>query len=215
MRKEIDLTTWKGIKHYEWFRKYSEPTYTMTCDIDATKVYEYSKTHQLSFFITFLYLINKALNEIEEMRLRVEDDKVYIYDIIHPAYTVMTNDDIFDNCEHEYDDNFEVFYKRAKEAIEVAKKGVRQDKSYNDLNRYNQYYFTCLPWIKFTSLTHPLPHDNTFSVPRIAWGKFELVDGKYIMPLNICVSHSLVDGYPLAKAFNNVQYYLTNCQKWL
>ena len=47
-------------------------------------------------------------------------------------------------------------------------------------------------------------------MPRICWGKYVEQNEKYQLTLNITVSHILVDGYPLAKAFNKIQELLDN-----
>lgn len=213
--KKIDINNWPGRKHYEWFKNYPIHFYGITSRIDVTELVKLSKEKKYSFFPCFLYIITKALNNVEEMRMRIINDEVYIFDVCHPAYTVMTESGIFDNCDNEYCEDFEKFYNDTKEAIAKAKIGVDENKSYNDLTRYDQYFFTCLPWIDFTSLTHPMPNDVTVSVPRVCWGKYSFneKDNKYEMALNIQVTHALVDGYPLSKCFIEVQKLLDNVKE--
>lgn len=203
--KKIDKTKWLGLKHYEWFKKYSIHFYSLTCEMDVTKLYYYIKENKLSFFITFMYFVNKGMDQVLELRLREIDDEVYEFEKINPAYTVMTKDGVFDNCESEAGDNFKEYYENAKEAIEIVKNGLNVEKSYNDFTRLDRYFFTCLPWIDFKALTHPMSDDVTKTVPRVAWGKYVIKDEKVLISLNIQVSHMLVDGYPLSQAFNNIQ----------
>lgn len=204
----IDLEKWPGKKHYLWFKNYPLPYYSVTSNIDITLFYQYIKKHQLPFFIPLMFILNKALNEIEEMRLRIVDDQVVLYDTIHPAYTIMTNQGIFENCESDFDNSFATYFFHAKRAIDEVKKGVNLNKDYNDYSKLNYYYFTCLPWINFTSITHPMPNDPTISIPRIGWGKYIFTNERWIMALNIQVHHALVDGYPLSQAFLKIQAFL-------
>lgn len=209
MYKVIDIKNSNRKKQFEWFNKFDNPCYGLNVKMDVTKVVKASKETNTSFFINFLFLLMKGLNEIEEMRMRIIDDKVVIYDVIDPSYTVMTKLNIYENCESKMDNSYKVFYENAKKVIEEAKNLETVRDNFNSDN-YNYYYITCLPWISFESMNHPIPtFDKTSqSVPRIAWDKYELVNDKYLMTLNITVTHSLVDGYTLSKAFKNVQRYL-------
>lgn len=210
----IDIDTWEGKKHYLWFKEYPVHYYSIYKTIDITKFYQYIKTHTLTFFIPLVYLVNRALNEIREFRLRKIGENVIEYDVIHPAYTIMTEEGIFDNCEHEYHQDFEVFYSDGLKAISEAKIGV-QDKPYNDATRFDQFYFTSLPWIDFLGGTHPMPHNDNDYIPRIVWSKYSNNNGIISLTMGIQVSHALVDGYPLALGFINIQEFLNNPEKYL
>lgn len=213
--KIIDINNWKGKKHYLWFKNYPTPYYSLTTRLDLTRFLRYIKENRFPFFVSFMYIANIALNEIEEFRLREVNNQVVLYDVIHPAYTIMTKDMVFENCEHEFCFDYFEYKARAEEKIAIAKQGLKEEKSYNDLTRLDQYYFTCLPWLDFTSVTHPMPNDVTITVPRIAWGKYIEENGKTTMALNINVSHALVDGYPLARGINKIQEYLNQVERFI
>lgn len=214
-RKIIDIDTWVGRKHYLWFKDYPVHYYNIYKTIDISKFNDYIKQNDLTFFIPLVYLVNKALNEIPEFRLRKEGDLVTSYDVIHPAYTVMTNDNVFDNCENDYYDDFKEFYKAAQVAINIAKVGQIIDKPYNDENRFDQFYFTSLPWIDFLGGSHPMPHTDSDYVPRIVWSKYTKDNNVVSLTMGIQVSHALVDGYPLSQAFIKIQELLNNPEKYL
>lgn len=215
--KKIDINNWKGKKHYEWFKNYPTHFYGVTSRIDVTELVKITKEKKYSFFPCFLYIITKALNNVEEMRLRIINDEVYLFDLCHPAYTVMTDSGVFDNCDNEYCEDFQKFYKETKEAIAKVKVGVDENKSYNDLTRFDQFFFSCLPWIDFTSLSHPMPNDPTVSVPRMCWGKYVYneVTNRYEMALNIQVTYALVDGHPLSKCFLEIQKLLNEASMYI
>lgn len=210
IKTKIDINNWKGKKHYEWFKTYSNHSYSVTKEIEITKLLSYlNSCEKTSFFIALLYLITKSLNSIEEMRLRVINNEVYLYDIIHPAYTIMTDEEVFENCDNLYYEDYHKFYYATKEAINKIKKGVN-DNPYNDFTEFNQFYMTCLPWISFTGMIHPMPNDDSSFVPRICWSKYYERNDKYYISLNINVSHALVDGYPLSKAFLKIEENINN-----
>ena len=213
--KIIDINNWKGKKHYLWFKKYPAHYYSVTSKIDITKFITYIKTNNLPFFISLIYLVTKALNQIEEFRLREVNNEVVLYDVIHPAYTVMTDSGVYDNCDNNYFDNYQDFKVAAEKAINKAKIGVREDTSYNDYSRLDQFYISSLPWIDFTSVTQPMPDDATITVPRIVWGKYHQVDDKVMLTISIQVSHMLVDGYPLSCGFIKIQELLNEPERHL
>jgi chloramphenicol O-acetyltransferase type A len=66
-------------------------------------------------------------------------------------------------------------------------------------------YLTCMPWVSFTSIVHPIHMHPVDSVPRIGWGKFFEENGTMKMPLAVQGHHSLVDGYHVGQYFMKIQ----------
>lgn len=215
--KEIELLKWNRLRTYEWFKDFSDSTYGMNVKVDVTNLVNYTKENKHSFFIDLLYIVLKGLNSVEEMRMRLVDGKPVIFDDINPAFAVMTKTGTYENVRIENNNNFKEFYKISSENIEIAKNQLKiNNNDYNPQNCYNEYYITCVPWVDFTNITHPIP-DNIESqcIPRICWGKYSENNGKYEMTLNITVSHIFVDGFPLSTAFNRIQECLNNVDEIL
>jgi chloramphenicol O-acetyltransferase type A len=210
--KEININNWERYNTYNWFKGFSNSTYGVNVLLDVTKLVKHSKENNQSFFINALYIILKGLNSVDEMRMRLIDDKPYIFDDINPAFTVMTKAGTFENVRFKNINNYKKFYDKAKTVIEETKNKEKIEKcDYNPTNLYDEYYITCTPWLNFVSLTHPIPDDKSSQcVPRICWGKFIENNGKYEMMLNITVSHIFVDGYPLSNTFNKIQELLND-----
>jgi len=210
--KEININNWERYNTYTWFKGFSNSTYGVNVLLDVTKLVKHSKENNQSFFINALYIILKGLNSVDEMRMRLIDDKPYIFDDINPAFTVMTKAGTFENVRFKNINNYKKFYDKAKTIIEEVKNKEKIEKcDYNPTNLYDEYYITCTPWLNFVSLTHPIPDDKSSQcVPRICWGKFIENNGKYQMMLNITVSHIFVDGYPLSNTFNKIQELLND-----
>lgn len=210
--KEIELTNWDRFKTYNFFKDFSNSTYSMNVRMDVTKLVNYCKSHKQSFFIDMLYIVLKGLNSIDEMRMRIVNNKPVIFDDINPAFTVMTKTGTFENVRYKNYKDFKDFYKVSSDYISSAKDQLEIKKeNYNPENCYDEYYITCLPWVDFTEFNHPIPDDKASQcIPRLCWGKYIENNGKYELTLNITVSHIFVDGYPLSTAFNRIQEYL-NC----
>jgi chloramphenicol O-acetyltransferase type A len=214
---EFDMENSSRYNTYTWFKSFSNSTYGVNVKLDVTKIVKLTKERNELFFINFLFIILKGLNNTPEMRMRLIDDKPYIFDDINPAFTVMTKAGTFENVRLKNNTNYQEFYKAAKEVIEESKNKEKIIKcDYNPTNMYNEYYITCTPWLDFVSLTHPIPDDKSSqTVPRVCWGKFIDNNGKYELTLNITVSHIFVDGYPLSQTFLKIQELLDNCENIL
>lgn len=212
MVEKIDVEKMDRRKTYEWFKTFKNPTYGVNVNLDVTKLVKYTKETNSSFFINFLFILVKCLNKVPEMRERIVNGEPVLYDVCNPGITVLTKNDTFENVRFSYVDNYHEFYNIAKENIDKAKnEDILTSDSYNLENTYNEYYITSVPWINFTSVTHPIPEDvNSLSVPRICFGKFVLNNEKYEMPFNITVSHVFVDGLHISKFLKKIEGYLDN-----
>ncbi|MGD9886938.1 MAG: CatA-like O-acetyltransferase [Bacilli bacterium] len=213
-KRIIDIDTWAGKKHYEWFSKYQAPYYGATTTIDLTAFFSYIKEKALPFFPTFMYLVVKALNTIPEFRLRIQNNQVIEYDVIHPAFTVMTDAGIYDNCDVEMQP-FSLYLLAIKEKMEATKKG--EIPPFNDLmeQRMDQFYISSIPWIDFSSATHPMPGNDFDSVPRILWGKYHEENQKMVISLQIQAHHALIDGYPYSLGVLTIQKMVNNPNQYL
>jgi chloramphenicol O-acetyltransferase type A len=207
--KEIDVKKWHRYKQYKWFSTFSDATYGMNVELDVTDLVKYTKENNKSFFVCFLYILLKGLNSVDEMRIRYVDGKVVMFDDINPAYTVMTEANTFENVTSKNYPDFATFYEKTKQDVENAKHQKKVKESYNEGRGFDEYYITCVPWVNFSGLTHPIPFDKASQVvPRVCFGKYHLENNRYKMMLNITVSHEFVDGYPLSQVFINIQKYL-------
>lgn len=207
--KKIDIENWGRLGTYEWFKSFRNSTYCMNVKMDVTSIVNRAHEFKQSFFILMLYAVLKGLNSVDEMRMRIENGVPVIYEDINPAFTVMTESGDYTNVRFTNVKDFDEFYATAKEVIESAKVGKVDNTSYNLENGHNEYYITCVPWLNFEGMTHPIPDEiESQVVPRICWGKYIDNNGRYELTLNINVSHIFVDGYPLSCVFKNIQEYL-------
>lgn len=210
--KEINIEELGREKIYEFFKSFPDSTYGMNVELDVTNLVKIVKENKKSFFIDFLYIVLKGLNSVDEMRMRLVEDKPVIYDDINPSFTVLTNTGNYVNVRCNNYKDYKTFYNEVRIIIDQAKETSKME-VYNPEKVYNEYYITCTPWINFSSMTHPIPGDKALQcIPRICWGKYEQDKDRYKITLNITVSHIFVDGYPLSRAFNNIQEYLNNIE---
>jgi chloramphenicol O-acetyltransferase type A len=124
------------------------------------------------------------------------------HEILHPSTTILTTDDLFSFCTMEYTEDFTLFSKRAEEQIAHCQEQlILEDKSGQD----DLLFMTSIPWVSFTSFTHPTHLHPSDSVPRFAWGKFYQDGERLLMPLSVQGHHALMDGIHMGKFYAEVQ----------
>lgn len=185
MYKVIKSEELNNQSQYRWFKTFDNPCYGFDVKMDVSEVVKYSKETKTSFFVNVLYLITIALNSIEEFKIREVKDEIRIYDTINPTFTVMTDVGIYENAGFKMVDNYKEFYKIARKVIDETKTKTDFKETYNDSTLYNNYYMTCVPWISFESVAHPLCANNheSLTVPRLCWDKYRLENDKIVMTL--------------------------------
>ena len=110
-----------------------------------------------------------------------------------------------------------VFCAASRKLIDTAKAGMTAapHAMYNPENCWSEYYLTSVPWLSLDHISYPIPNDKSSqSVPRVYLDKYREENGCYKVKLNITVSHTLVDGYPLCRTFRRFRSALTavpNC----
>lgn len=217
--KIIDKKTFKKINQYNYFSTFDDPTYGFNVKIDVTNLVNYKNEHKIGFFIPFLYLVTLAMNEVYEFHLREINDEIVYFEEINPTFTVMSlKNNVFYNARCDLKPSFKEFCEDCKKVIDYYKNADETATIYNDED-YAVYYETCVPTISFLGMTHPTPSKNktSLSVPRPCWDKYyyDEIYKRYYLTLNITVSHTLVDGFPLSEAFNNLNKMLNNLDEYL
>jgi chloramphenicol O-acetyltransferase type A len=201
----VDLRTWKRRDHYLWFRKYEQPFFSVTVDVDVTAVWNASrKPGAASFFLASLFLMLNAANDVDAFRLRLRPRGVWRHDRVAVGPTIRRPDDTFGFVRLEPAASLALFAARGTAAIAhaVAERRLTSPKTASD----DIVFHSVLPWMRFTSFTNALPGDGD-SIPRIVFGKCSRERGRIKMPVAVEVHHALVDGLDVA---NFLERFSTN-----
>jgi len=197
--KKIDFENWPRKYQYEHYT--GQPMYSLTTPIEVTKLYNYIKKLNLSFYFSFGHLIHSVTKNIEEFNIRLHDKELYVEDCnllsfchLEPGETLMKFIDVT------YCDDVVEFNKRARKSIENQKANKE-----THTNAQFGEFFSCLPWFEVTALRNPTSGKEFDFYPRIVWDKFKIVDGKYFINLSIEVNHKLIDGYLLSVLIQEIK----------
>lgn len=204
MRK-IDINTWPRREHFKLFSAFNHPHAGLCANVDITAFYPAVKQRGISFTIATTYMIARAANVIPELRYRIRGQEVVEHEIVHPAITYLTGEDLFSFCTFDYIEDFSDFAAMSEERIVY----MREHPTLADEpGRDDLLFMTPIPWVSFTGVLHPMQLHPEDSVPRIAWGKFFQAGELLKMPLGVQGHHALMDGIHIGRFYAELQDYL-------
>ena len=202
MDKELDIENWDRKEHFNFFKTFDEPFFGVTVDIDCTIAHKVCKAQGHSFFLYYLHKSLTAANQIESFKYRIIEDKVIICEQIDCSATIDRPNGTFGFSYISYSEEFPDFVQNAK--IEIER--VRNSKGLVPAGSgQNVIYYSSIPWIKFTALSHARNFSFPDSCPRISFGKMVEKEGKKEMPVSIHVNHALMDGVHLGEYIDAFQ----------
>ena len=202
MRKKINIRNWNRREIYNFFKDYEEPFYGITAELECTGAYEFAKSRNISFFLYYLYLTLKAVNQTEAFKYRIEGDELYLYDLINGSATIDRDNGTFGFSHIHYFEDLDLFLERATEEVIEVRTSDRLIKS--EIGE-NIIHFSSLPWIRFTSVSHPRRYGRRDSIPKVTIGKYQTVGKKMMIPVSVHVNHAVADGLHVGEFFHRLQ----------
>jgi chloramphenicol O-acetyltransferase type A len=203
--REVDLRTWPRRRQFELFTAFDHPHFSMCANLELTRFHQHLSSSGVSFTVGFVYAISCAANAVPEFRQRIRGGKVVEHDSVSPSLTILVEDDLFSFCTIPYCESFTDFADKATAMIAHVKKHPTLE---NEPGRDDLLFMTALPWVSFTSFTHPMQLHPADSIPRFAWGRF-FKDGQDLkIPLSVQGHHALMDGIHMAKFYASMENYL-------
>lgn len=202
--KTIDVDNWVRKEYFEFFSKYDDPFFGLTTEIDCSRAYEYAKDNKFSFFAYYLYRSIEAVNKIEELKYRIVDKDVVLFDRIHAGSTIGRKDGTFGFSFTPFSNDLESFASELKKEIEKVQNstGLRLNE---EAIRHDVIHYSAIPWHKFSAISHSKNFNNQDSVPKITFGKFYRDGNKILLPTSIDAHHGLVDGLHVGKYLEEFQ----------
>ena len=200
--KYLDINSWNRKQHFEHFRTLQDPTFGLVVEVDVTKAYKRSKELKTSFFVYYLHACMKAINMVENLKYRLEDDKVVIYEVINASATIARLDNTFGFSYIEFSEDYNQFHHNFQQEKERI---VNSTDLFPPKYSLGCIHCSAIPWISFIGHKEPFSGNKNDSVPQLSFGKVQEKDGKMLMSVAINVNHALVDGYHLGQFFEKFQ----------
>jgi chloramphenicol O-acetyltransferase type A len=204
--REIDLESWPRRSHFEKFKDWHDPHFNICGNVDLSEFRPAVRDRGVSFTAAVVYLIARTANDIPEFRWRIRGDKVVEHETVHPSATVLVGEDLFSFCNLDFSSDFGQFAEHFVDRIAA----VETEPTLAELTERDDLLFmTSIPWVSFTSFSHPIPTVPADSVPRMAWGRFFDAGDRVMMPLSVQGHHALMDGLHVGRYFERFQAYAT------
>lgn len=206
MKNRFDVENWNRKTAYYYFKDFKNPFAHLGVDIDITALYVYVKANGYSLNLANTYIATRLGNEIENFRLRIEEDEIYIYDVVHAGQTIGYEDGTYTNINMSMKRTLKEFDACERTHIIAHKKKHEHESGPNE---GDLLFMTTIPWVSFTSFQQP-NNGTASSNPKVAFGKVKDINGHKMLPLCVEGHHSLMDGYQLSLFINGFEHYAAN-----
>jgi len=200
--RTIDITTWKRRAHYEYFRHMEYPHFGLVAEVEVGALVEWCRREGRSFYHAMVHTASAAANSVEEFRYRIRADEVVLHEVIHPSFTLLRDDELFDFCPLSFQPDLLPFLEeaRSRAAAQVQGPAFGREPEGDD-----RLFITCIPWVHFTGISHPIAIANCDSVPRLSWGRYERRGAGIFLPFGVQAHHAFVDGLHVGRFFQALE----------
>jgi len=213
MAKYLDLENWARRELFEFFIGYSNPYFNVCTEVDVTALVALVRNRPaVKFSQAIHYFALRVANETEPFRYRLQDGKVFVYDVINGGTTVLMPNESFAYAYFAYQRDFEKFVNDMGKAVEDLRTANGPLKP---TTRDDVIYHTTLPWISFTSFAHARTQGRGDSIPRIVFGKFTQKGERLMMPFSVEVHHALMDGLHVGRYLSRLEEALTDPETFI
>jgi chloramphenicol O-acetyltransferase type A len=181
--------------HLDFFRRYPNPFYSLTFELDATRVRQRARESGDSTYAALVWCYHRALVGIDAFRTRLAGEEVVLHDTLRVGMTVPAPGRTFSFANLDWDPEPRRFLAAARQAVAAASTQV-------DLRggaAPDYAYYTALPRVPFTSFAHVLLPDPTAGQPETAFGRFREAGERVLVPVGVLVNHLYVDGADLGE----------------
>lgn len=184
---------------FELFDRMDSPAVNLSFTMDLPDFRPWCKEQGLPPFHVLLCAVLRAVLKIENFRYRIFDNEVICIDRLTPSYTVVNQHHDLNFAQFAWSDDLREFVARSLAARAEASGMRGLNDTYHGMSPReckNQVFVTCIPWLDFTSIQHPMASLGQPDIPSLAWGKFrDGANGRLQLPFSVQAHHGFVDGY--------------------
>lgn len=199
--------------HIAFFGGYDVPVINITAFCETADFVTPAKACALPPFAILLHALGRASLDIPQFRSRLREGVLETIERLTLSYTILgAQDDLnFSSLPYEADiDRFVGGYLKDRAEARAA-----TDLRLVSMEHRAYLFVTCLPWLSFTSIQHPIGDLRDCSIPLVAAGRFERRGARLRFPLAVQAHHGLVDGLHIARYIARVSELLTEARESL
>lgn len=179
------------------FSRYDQPAVNIAAVAACPDFVAPAKGAGIPPFARVLHAIGRTSLDIPHFRLRLLEGRVSEVTDLTLSYTVLGRDGNLNFSTIPYQADFQAFLADYLADRELARNAI--DLRLKPLTTRDFVFATCMPWLRFTSIQHPMARFGDCSIPNIAVGKFRHQGGGVDFPVAIQAHHGLVDGLHIAQ----------------
>ncbi len=208
----IDIEKWERGELFYYFSKMAPTGYSLTVDIDVSKLLSVTKEKNLKFFPTYLWLVTRNLNRQMEFKCAVKDGVLGYYDTLTPMYATWHEEShSFSFLWTGFSEHFKDFY---EDYLENQKKYGSNHSllARPELPPENAYTISAVPWIEFKHFAVHSYENKPYFFPSVEAGKYHKEGDKVVMPLSLTCHHATTDGYHISEFLKSLQENIDNIE---
>ena len=200
----VDMENYPRSAHFSYFTGMAYPYAGITVNVELSDWLAGVREQKAPFFLSFLYAVTNAANEVRELRQRILDGRIVEFERCLSSYTVALPDETYCYCSVDAGMPYTEFLAYAQKRQRQAAQQASLDDGDEALSLF---FVSSLPWLSYPSIVQPtaIPADSN---PRITWGKYFTQGGKTLLPVSLLCHHALVDGVHFAKFFERLDAWL-------
>lgn len=204
----LDTEAWSRRHLFQLFKDYDQPFFNLCAEVEVTPLLDFARSQDFSSFITYHFLSLKTANEVEPFRYRLRGGRVIVHEHVDAGAIILLADESFTFVHFDFAEDFGDFHARARATIESARaEPPRRDAR---ADRDDLIYHSVIPWVSFTSISHARDSKRQNGIPKISFGKYRDVGGRFVMPVSVEAHHALMDGLHVGRYFERLEGYFTD-----
>lgn len=212
--EQLDLTKWQRRDHFDFFKNFEQPYFNVCVSLQAQTLFDYCKANDLPFFLSYVYLAQRAIQDYAPMRYRIVDGQPVCFEQLTASVVQLGKDNAFRFSYFDFHTNYQDYLSDATHASEQAQsQPLFSDDFNNTEGRADLVHVSVLPWIKFTAFNHATCEGNSHGIPKLVFGQYCQQSGT--MPLSLDVHHALMDGLHSAQYIAQLQTLMNAPDKYL
>ncbi|GAA4882055.1 CatA-like O-acetyltransferase [Ferrimonas pelagia] len=214
----LEMATFPRRQQFEFYGAMELPNTTLCADVTVTALLAYCQQHQISSYRAVAYAMLSVAQQLPWMRWRIRDEgrTVVEHSVLSAGATMLGKDEQVRFTCTPFQPEFRAFdaaFKRHTQQAASSDTLFNQGTTNDDTDAF--LYLTCLPWLRFTQFSNPMPIDRFDAVPRLAWGKYDVQGAETVMPVALQAHHGLADGLHLTQFYHALERMLAQPDQWL
>lgn len=184
---------------FDLFDRMDSPAVNLCFTLDLPDFRPWCKEQGLAPFHVLLCAVLRSTLKVENFRYRIVDGEVFRIEGLMPSFTVINQHQDLNFAQFAWSDDLREFVARGQAAREEASSMAALNAKYRAMSpreAKEQVFITCIPWLDFTAIQHPIAKLTEPDIPSIAWGRFcDAQDGRLQLPFSVQAHHGFVDGF--------------------